>query len=453
MPAATLYDALYDALEDERPLDLDSPADRALYVEGLHKVDGINPADELLRQIQLARDGGAWFFTGHRGVGKSTELLRIAHELRQEGHFVVVADMGLRLNLAEEVSIELLLLTAMAALSEEFEKTFGGQPLARGYARRIAEYLTRTNVQLSTLSLGLSAGNVQSDLTLLLKDDPTFRERVVAAARGSLGTFVGEVRGYVKEVLAHVAAHRPNKKVVLILDSLEKLRVSGVDAAQRYDAIQKTFEVHADHLKYEGMSVVYSIPPYLPYLAPRIGAYFGVSVCSLPHVKVFERPGPAVARDATHPAGIAFMVDSLERRCSGSEKVIVKPHLERLARASSGSLRDFFRLVKVVCTKAPLANEPTPMANPRWIDAAEHELRAEMPLAGEDIAWLKVVRATQGTGLDKIDNLPKLARLFDSGVILSYRNSQDWCDVHYLLRKQVDEAPEVPNAPGNLRLG
>lgn len=437
------YDHLYDALENERPLDLDKKEDRALYVEGLHKVDGINPADELLRQIRRARDGGAWFFTGHRGVGKSTELLRIAHELRQEGHFVVVADMGLHINLAEEISIELLLLTMMAALSSAFEHTFGGQPLKRDYLTRMADYFTRTNVQVSQLTLGLSGGGAKSDFTVLLKDDPTLRERVVAAARGSLGTFVGEVRAYVKEVLAYVAQHRPAKKVVLILDSLEKLRVSGVDAAQRYDAIQKTFEVHADHLKFEGMSVVYSIPPYLPYLAPRIGAYFGVSVCSLPHVKVFERPGPGVPRDATHPAGIAYMLESLERRYPGSTQVIVAPHIERLARASSGSLRDFFRLVKVVCTKAPLAGEAAPMANDRWIDAAENELRAEMPLAGEDIAWLKVVRETQGTGLDMIDNLPKLARLFDSGVILSYRNRQDWCDVHYLLRKQVDDAPVV----------
>ena len=167
-------------------------------------------------------------------------------------------------------------------------------------------------------------------------------------------------------------------------------------------------------------------------------------------MKVFERPQPDGPRDATHPQGIAFMVESLARRYPACEQVIVRTLLERLARDSSGSLRDYFRLVKVVCTKAPLADEPLPMANVRWIEGAENELRAEMPLAGEDIAWLKVVRQTQGTGLDKIDNLPKLARLFDSGVILSYRNARDWCDVHFLLRQEVDEAaiPPVRGEPG-----
>ena len=431
------YDDLYDAVDIERPLDLGDPADRALYVEGLHKVEGINPADELLLQLRRARHGGAWFFTGHRGVGKSTELLRIAHELKDDDHFVVVADMGLYLNLAEEISIELLLLTMMFALSEGFEKQLGGQPLERSFATRLKDYFTRTRVEMPELGLSASGG---ADFKLLLRDDPGLRERVVAGARASLGTFVQEARAYVAEVLGHVAAARPGKKVVLILDSLEKLRVGGVDAAQRYDAIQKTFEVHADHLKFDGLSLVYSIPPYLPYLAPRIGAYFGVGICTLPHIKVFERPVTGGPRDAVHQPGIDHMVDSLRRRYPACEQVIARTQLERLARASSGSLRDFFRLVKSVCTKAPLAGELIPMGNVRWTEAAENELRSEMPLAGEDTAWLKVVRATLGTGLDKIDNLPKLARLFDSGVILSYRNSQDWCDVHYLLRQQVDAA-------------
>ena len=171
---------------------------------------------------------------------------------------------------------------------------------------------------------------------------------------------------------------------------------------------------------------------------PGIGSYFGVNVCTLPHVKVFERPGPGRDRDETHQPGIDYMLDSLRRRYPDCEQVVARVQLERLARASSGSIRDFFRLLRSVCTKAPLANEPIPMTSDRWTGAAENALRGEMPLAEDDVAWLKKVRATHGTGLDSIGNLPKLARLFDSGVILGYKNGEEWCDVHYLLRQQVD---------------
>jgi hypothetical protein len=450
MLEAPSYDALYAALDLEDALDVGDAAQKALYVEGLHKVDGINPADELLLQLKRAKREGAWFFTGHRGVGKSTELLRIAHELRQEGHFVVVADMQERLNLADEIGIELLLLQMMYALSQAYEKQFGGDPLRRGFGQRIKDYFTRTTVEMPEVSVGLDTEAAKADFTLLLRDDPTLRERVVKAARASLGVFVQEVRKYAAEVVAHIAKARPGKKVVLILDSLEKLRVSGVNAEARYDAIQKTFEVHADDLKFDNLCVVYSIPPYLPYLAPRIGSYFGVGVCTLPHVKVFERPVEGSERDATHAPGIAYMLDSLRRRYPPCEQVVEKSQLERLARASSGSLRDFFRLVKFLCTKAPLGGEPIPMGNERWTEASENQLLAEMPLAGEDLQWLKTVRRTLGSGLDKIGNLPSLARLFDSGVILSYRNRQEWCDVHYLLRAQVDAAPPAA-APAPLR--
>lgn len=439
--AVPSFEGLYDALEDERPLDVDDPRDRALYVAELHKVDGINPADELRFQVGRAKQGATWFFTGHRGVGKSTELRRIAHELRGQHHVVVVADMGEYLNLAEEISVELLLLTMMAALSDGFERQFGGQPLERGFIARLRDYVTRTKVEVEQITMGLSGPAAKADVKAVLKDDPTLRERIVRAAKAALGEFVAEVRLYAKEVVEYVCRHRPGARVVLVLDSLERLRVSGLDAAKRYDAIQQTFETYADFLKFDDLCVVYSIPPYLPYLAPKLGSYYGVGICTLPHVKVFERPLPGGARDAAYRPGIDFMLDALLRRCPAAERVIERALLERLAIASSGSVRDFFRLIREVCIKALLADEAVPLDNPRWALAAEQQLRSEMPLAEEDVAWLRKVRQTHGTGLDKIDNLPKLARLFDRGVILGYRNSVNWCDVHFLLREEVDRSP------------
>jgi len=438
---AATYDDLYLALEDERPLDLDKPADVALYVAGLHSVDGINPADELLLQMKRARKAGTWFFTGHRGVGKSTELRRVAQELRQAGHFVVVADMNDYLNLAEPISLELLLLTMAAALSHAYERQFGGQPLARGLVTRLADYLKGTEVKVEELSATFGADPAQAGVKLSLKEQPVLRERVLKAVQGALGSFVAEVRGFVTEVVGHVARAKPQAKVVLILDSLERLRVSGLGADERYDAVQKTFEVYAEHLRFDDMLVVYSIPPYLPYLAPRLGAYIGATICTLPHVKVFKSPQEGA--DQVYPPGIDHMVDCARRRHPEIEQVIERSLLERLAKASSGSVRDYFRLLRTLSTKAPLGGAPTPLVGDtgaRWASAAEQDLQAEMPLADEDLVWLARVRATHGNGLAELGQLPKLARLFDSGVILGYKNGEPWCDVHYLLRDRVDKA-------------
>jgi hypothetical protein len=189
--------------------------------------------------------------------------------------------------------------------------------------------------------------------------------------------------------------------------------------------------------------VIYSVPPYLPFLVPRIGSYFGVEVCTLPHVKVFETPS-ALRNDATKPSvqcatGVALMVCSVVKRYPAVEQLIPRPMLERLALASSGSVRDYFRLVKSVCAKAKVANATVPLQDDKWISMAEQVLRNEMPLAKDDKAWLREVRKTHGTGLDSMSNLHQLARLFDSGVILNYRNGRDWCDVHFLLQGELAE--------------
>ena len=434
-------EGLYDALDNEAPLDIDSAADRALYVDSLHSNEGINPVDELLFQLKRSKSTGTWFFTGHRGVGKSTELRRVAHEMRQAGHVAVVADMGEYLNLAEEISVELLLLTMMAALSEEAERLLGANPLERNFMARVRDYLTRTEVQVTELGAAVDGAGAKLNAKAVFKDNPVLRERVLKAVRSSLGDFVAEVRGFAAEVVGRIQAAKPGAKVVLILDSLERLRFGGIDAAKRYDAIQQTFDTYAEYLKFETLNVVYSIPPYLTHLAPKLGSYFGVGICTLPHVKVFERPQPKQPKDQPYRPGVQAMLDSLARRFPQPERVMDAALLERLVLASSGSMREFFRLVRTAATKAILAKAGLPMADSRWVAAAEQELRNEMPLAEQDVIWLKKVRASHGTGLDKIENLPSLARLFDSGLILGYRNGADWCDVHALLRAEVDAAP------------
>ncbi len=100
-------------------------------------------------------------------------------------------------------------------------------------------------------------------------------------------------------------------------------------------------------------------------------------------------------------------------------------------------MRDYFRLVKSVCTKALVAKAPTPLQGDNWSRMAQQVLRNEMPLADDDKVWLRKVRRTHGTGLDSMDHLHQLARLFDSGVILNYQNGENWCDVHYLLQDDL----------------
>ncbi|MDA8454631.1 hypothetical protein M4R22_07640 [Acidovorax sp. GBBC 3334] len=444
------FEALFRSLDFERPLDVETPSDRALYVDGMHTSEGISPVDELRVGIEMSDRPGTWLFTGHRGVGKSTELRRMAADLREQGYMVIVADMGEYLNLVEPVKTETLLLTLVAALADGADEFLGGNRLGPGgYAKRLWKYLTHTNVEWTEVSVQADAGNAAKlSLKAQLKDNPTFRDKVVEALQGSIAPLATQVRDFAQSVLNDLHAQRgADKQIVLILDSLERLRVTGTDAQVCYDAISRTFDQNADYLKLEHIHVVYSVPPYLPFLLPRIGSYFGVSVCTLPHVKVFQTPEGTALRPADGPIprarpdarGLDLMVQAVCKRYPQVLDLLPRPLLEELALASSGSVRDYFRLVRSVCTKARVASQTGPLQGNRWAIMAQQVLRNEMPLATEDKSWLRNVRRTHGNGLDSMAHLHQLARLFDSGVILNYRNGRDWCDVHYLLQDELGE--------------
>lgn len=445
MTSSPSIKSLYQALDFERELDLDDPADRHLYVAGLHAEDGLSPVDELRANIEMAARPGTWLFTGHRGVGKSTELRRMAHELRAAGGFyVVVADMEKRINLAEPVKTETLLVSLAATLADQVDHDLGGNRAKGHYAGRLWEWLTRTEINLTVLEVKFG----ESGFTAQLRENPSFRAEVQRALEASRGTWFEQVKSFIKEVADDVRLQRgAATQVVLVLDSLERLRVSGTNAQACYEAIVQTFDVNGQFLKLDHVHAVYSVPPFLPFLVPRIGGYFGVEVCKLPHVKVFSTPDLSQgAQDVMpNPVGINGMVQSASKRYPPIEELIPRPMLDRLALASSGSVRDFFRLVKSVCTKAQVKQPVLPLQDDSLPLLAEQALRDEMPLADEDLKRLARVRVSHGVALDTMDNLHKVARLFDGGLILSYRNGVgDWCEVQLLLHDQI--APFLPEA-------
>ncbi|HSM22744.1 MAG TPA: hypothetical protein VK876_11120, partial [Rubrivivax sp.] len=322
--------ALYQALDFERELNLDDPADQKLYVAGLHTQDGLSPVDELRANIQMAARPGTWLFTGHRGVGKSTELRRMAHELRAAaGFYGVVADMEKLRNLAEPVKIEGLMVALAAALADQADHDLGGNRAKGHYAGRLWEWLTRTEVNLTALDAKFG----DAGFTAQLRENPSFRAQVQRALESSTGAWFEQVKSFIGEVASDVQGQRgAGTQVVLVLDSLERLRVSGPNAQACYEAIVQTFDVNGQFLKLESVHAVYSVPPFLPFLVPRIGGYFGVEVCKLPHEKVFATPDLALGCQAVAPyaPGIDGMVQSVVKRFARVEEIIPLPLLQRL---------------------------------------------------------------------------------------------------------------------------
>ena len=163
---------------------------------------------------------------------------------------------------------------------------------------------------------------------------------------------------------------------------------------------------------------------------------------SLPSVHVFKNR----SREPSE-AGLGIMEQIIARRHPDWPAIVTRDALRRLALSSGGDLREFFRLIRICLTRAAAPGTALPIG-PRVLEHAETLVRNEMlPLAGEDLQWLKRIGATKDASLDAVKDLPVLARYFETKLVLNYRNGSDWYDVHPLLRDQVDAYVPLASAP------
>lgn len=430
----------YNALDFDRPIGfgtdrlIANALDASLYVEKLH--GDRDSVQELADQIDFSDSAGSYLFTGNRGTGKTTELLRLAEILHRYDCEVFYADMAEYVNLTRPLDIGDFLISVMGAFSEKISERFPQRRIKTpGFFERILNFLN-TEVQITEVKL--PAGPVEFKAALL--QDPTFKEELQKRTRGYLQRLLEQAREFALEGAQVVRNERtqPDRKVVLIVDSVERLRGIGdtADVREVFKSAETLFSAHADKLRFGAVSIVYTVPPYLSALAGALGSvYAGGRIYALQSAHIYAgRPAPGAA-PTPHAPGLALMRAIVDRRFPDRAAFFADGQLDRLAQSSGGDLRDYFRMLRLAIARAPsLPGLPVP---DRLIADAESDLRNDMPIADADRIWLARVAQSHDTGLESIDKLPDFARLQEGKYLLHYRNGDDWYDVHPLLRHEV----------------
>ncbi len=428
---ATYLRSFYQALGD-RPLE----PDHAWYVDLYHDPDlaPFDPVEQLATGIEWSGASSTHLFSGFRGTGKSTELRRLRARLREQGAVVVLCDMSETLDLSSAVDIADFLVALAAAFGDALERPelLGRDVPAGSYWSRLLDWLKRTNIELDSIGAPLGGASLRANI----RQDPTFRERLRERMEGHLGSLVEDVHAYVQAgVAALLAARGPGTQVVLLLDSIEQIRGTSLTSAEGvYASVEGLFSHHATRLHFDGLHVVYTVPPWLKIRSPGIaGSYGGMQL--LPCVRVRSRDGRP-----WRPA-----LDALERlvhrRGDWQRLLGDRAALDRISLASGGYLRDLFRVLQSCLRLARTRGLPL---SPDDVDVALAEVRSSyLPLPRTDALWLAEVQGSQRTGLDVHEagpnkSLYQLSRFFDTHMILGYRSREEWYDVHPLLRDEVD---------------
>lgn len=442
----TLIIPILQRLEDLGPLDPDTrkPAEAAkfarYYVEGLHGGHG-DAVNQLALDIEVSSGGrNAHLFSGTIGSGKSTELRRMAQDLRVRGHFAAVVNARDYLNPQIEISISELLL-AMALAVWELTATAQGKNPTDGQRWEWWKSLFASGVKLEGVE-------IPSDLAtakFALVSNPTVRERIRQFHEQSLDRLVTEVNTFFEECAEILRQmHDPGAKFVLVLDSLEHFGGAAIPGEPDvvFNSLQRMFNTHARHLQLPGWTVVYSVPPLLGKLSPGIASAWGMSrTYALTSAHVFQDRSNAVDEETVNGKLLPLMQ---KRLGNDWEQLLSAEHLRLLVEKTGGDLRDLLRCTRAALLKG-LMKSAFPVA-PEMLEEAFSDLRRPyLPLSQASRERLAVVARTFEVDelLQDDHQWPVVMSDLAQKRILMYLNGQEWFGVHPLLRDVLK-----PDAPG-----
>jgi hypothetical protein len=409
-----------------------------LYVENLHSAADRDPVQELADQIDFSDSAGAYLFTGNRGTGKTTELLRLATILHDYDCEVFYADIAEYLTFTQRIEITDFLISVLGAFSEKVGARFGDDPGKPSFFERVRSLL---NANVEFTEVKLPAGPIE--FKAALQQNPTFKEELQRKTRGLVEKLVKDARSFALEAVQHVrnARAHADRKIVLIVDSVERLRGVGnsEDVHEVFKSAETVFSSHYDKLRFTALNIVYTVPPYLSALAGALGAvYAGGRIYALPSVHIYDGcPAPGAA-PTPYDEGLAKMRGVVEKRYCEWRDFFTEAQLNRIAQQSGGNLHDYFQMLRLIVARVPRLSQ-LPVSDSLIADAEDAVRNNMLPIADDDRAWLAKIMASHEAEVPNLDALPDFARLLEGRFLFNYRNGKAWYDVHPLLRSEVSD--------------
>ena len=419
----------------DHPLDPEDPRYIPLYDDT--ELAGDDPVELMARAIEWTPGQSVQLLSGYRGTGKSSELRRLEKRLHDDGYLVIRRDIEDYLNLSVPVDISDFLMAISGAFSDAIED-LGLPGETPRFWDTLANLLKR--IKFNGISTTLDTGVVSTTIKANLKSDPSFKGRLQEHMAGHLGALVKDVREFFERCVSALRELDGNdREVVFLVDSIEHFRGTLVNAGEVQSSVETLFVSHAECLHLPHLHVVYTVPPYLKVRYGNVGALYqpgGLHV--LPALKLRSEEGVVFRQ------GYDAMEQVVAARGDWKRLLGERQALDRLVRYSGGHLRDLLRLLAEVLRRA----RELPVSE-STVDAAINQLRSEfLPIADDDARWLANIARSHQTALATKEELPDLARFFDTHLALCYRNGDEWYDVHPLIADHVASQAES-EPPGN----
>lgn len=388
----SLESDLYQEFDPVRPLEAEE-ADR--YVDWQKDLDLDDVKRRLARSVALSGPVPTTrLLTGHRGVGKSTELKRVKKILETGGEgrqlFVSYFEAERWLDLSDPGAPEVMLQIARQLVDDLKTAGFGfGRERLSAFFGEVREILSR-EVRLTGVKIPAGV----AEFGLALKETPALRTQLRSVLEGQLPTLYDLIN---REVIAaarewlRLPENGGYDDIVVIADELDRIPQRVVNQ-QGLTNHENLFLDHAGLLRALSCHVLYVLPIELALSLShgRLRQVYGSEILVLPVVPVATRGG-----DDFGP-GLGAVREVVRRRVqkagARAEGLFADPtSLDRLCRLSGGHLRNVLIFLRSALDRSAL---------PITAEAVARTIRRQAddiarPLGREDWAALRQVRASK----------------------------------------------------------
>jgi hypothetical protein len=356
-----------------------------------------------------------FFFSGHRGCGKSTELLHLMNQAEiQQKYWTINFSIREETDIID-IDFRDVLLAIGGRLFREYRKRGGELP--DQLLKELDGWRGNVEKKISTVLDGRSSYEVGANIDAFFAN-AGLKMKLEPATRIELRQIVEtDITGLIA-IINHIAAaiySREHRIPLILIDDLDKPDL---------DKARAIFHDRREIMMQPNCAIVYTVSSALFYSkefdAIRDQAMF------LPNINLHPAKDPACIL----PQGYTTLARFISLRMD--LELIEMEALELAVTYSGGVFRELARIIRTSIGRA--RRRKSAQLESEDVEWAVAEIRNEYRriLDKEDIKLLKKVMESKR--LEFSDRLRPLMQLL---AILEYRDQENWCDIHPVLRKML----------------
>ena len=422
-----LLDEMYNAFAPT-PLKPGDPA----YVDCREVRGDESVVDDLGKEVRRSRAFTYQLYSGYRGSGKTTELLRLKKYLEDRKHVVVYFAADEEDLNVQDVQYTDILLACTRHLLKGLQQA-SPDPILDWLKARLRDLKDVMQTEINIDNLNLEVGLKEfGKLTAAVRAEPTQRRKIREHIEPHTDTLIRALNLFIQDGSSQLPA---KTKLVVIADNLDRIVPIPRDSGRT--SHEEIFLDRHEQLKALNCHIIYTAPISLIYSrwATELKDNYGIPLVL---------PSIMVRRENSEPyeKGLDIMKEIVRLRLPQSLQNSMVPDafesetiLQEICLASGGYVRDLVQLMQVAINKT----ETLPI-RARAVQRATDDLRdVYRRTVGE--SWRDVLKEIHQS--KEIDNSDTQRNLLFTRCVLEYRyfdesgDKRVWHDVHPVLWKEL----------------